>query len=104
MTVPANFFGGNSDGAMRMEDWLAEMCKGCRHGRSEDWGGDEPMRGMGCDLPAQAYAEPHSDLTEWSRDADPSGPMGLMCMKKQTRRKYPRGKPKNQQRLFEVSR
>lgn len=93
MTVPTEFFGGNSDGAMRMEDWIAEMCKGCRHGRTEDWGGGEPVRGMGCELPARAYARPYDDIEEWSVDADPPGPMGLRCMRKAVRTRGPKRPP-----------
>ena len=105
MTVPVQFFGGNSDGAMRMEHWLAEMCKGCRHGRTEEHGGEEPMRGMGCELPADAYADPYADIVEWSQDADPPGPFGLRCMKKAERsrgvRRPPGGKEANPE-LFEA--
>lgn len=86
MTVPTEFFGGNSDGAMRMEDWLHEMCKGCRHGRTEDWGGGARVRGIGCELPARAYTDPYDDLPEWEVDVDDEfGEPFLRCTKKALR-------------------
>ena len=70
MASPADLFGGNSDGSMRMEDWLSVMCRGCVKDRGRGLS-DTGMGGMGCVLPANAYADPQADLPEWSTDASP---------------------------------
>lgn len=69
MGTPSGLFGGNSDGALRMEEWLKAMCRGCTKDR-----GRRPNGGMGgfsCGLPAGAYANPEADIPEWSADASP---------------------------------
>lgn len=81
MVVPASYFGGNSDGALHMENWLDVMCKGCRHGQTE-----AGLRGMGCELPANAYAAPHEEIAEWELSLDEEfGEPVLTCTKKQVR-------------------
>lgn len=94
MTIPTEFFGGNSDGGMRMEEWLHQMCKGCRHGRTEDMGDGTVMRGMGCILPANAYAQPYDDLPEWKVEVDDEfGEPFLTCTAKQVRTRGPKRPP-----------
>lgn len=65
MTAPTTLFGGNSDGAMAMEEWLTHMCQGCRRGVTRDG-----LAGMDCPLPAQAYMEPYDDIRAW-QEVDP---------------------------------
>lgn len=89
MVVPTEFFGGNSDGALRMENWLDEMCRGCRRGHVE-----AGLRGMGCVLPANAYAAPYDDIPEWEQDLDDEfGEPVLTCTKKQVRTRGPKRPP-----------
>ena len=66
-----DLFGGNSDGGMRMTEWLEVMCLGCRHesvrARKEGCGG-----GIGCELPSRAICDPYTaEMPEWSPDASP---------------------------------
>lgn len=84
MTVPSGFFGGNSDGAMRMESWLDRMCADCVHNEAVH-PSDPP--GLGCLLPCLAYDDPNRDIVEWSTDADriPVVLRGLMCMSHEPR-------------------
>jgi hypothetical protein len=82
VTAPAQFFGGNSDGALRMERWLDWMCADCVHGENVDG-----LAGMGCDFPARAYSDPYDDIAEWSTDAAriPRALGGLLCMQHESR-------------------
>jgi hypothetical protein len=34
VSTAADIFGGNSDGGVRLTEWLDEMCKGCKHERA----------------------------------------------------------------------
>jgi hypothetical protein len=66
---PVNLFGSNSDGGVRLSEWLDTMCKGCRHEsareRREGNGG-----GYGCDLVSRAICDPYeAGMPEWSPDA-----------------------------------
>ena len=66
-----DLFGGNSDGGMRMSEWLEVMCLGCRHEsvkyRTQGAGG-----GFGCELPERAICHPYTaEMPEWSVDASP---------------------------------
>jgi hypothetical protein len=70
VTAPAVLFGAsNSEGSMRMEEWLQVMCRGCVKDRGRGPSGG--MGGIACPLPAGAYADPHADVAEWSPDAAP---------------------------------
>ncbi len=69
--TPVDLFGGNSDGGMRMLEWLDVMCLGCRHEsvkeRNAGNGG-----GYGCHLPTRAVCDPYkTEMPEWSADASP---------------------------------
>jgi hypothetical protein len=68
--TPVDLFGGNSDGGMRMTQWLDVMCLGCRHERvkdRKDIGG-----GSGCDLVCRAISDPYTaPMPEWLVDAAP---------------------------------
>jgi hypothetical protein len=69
--TPVDLFGGNSDGGMRMSEWLDVMCLGCRHERAKDRqagiGG-----GCGCELVSRAICDPYTaEMPEWSADASP---------------------------------
>jgi hypothetical protein len=74
MASAADLFGGNSDGGVRLSEWLDAMCAGCRHesarDRKEGNGG-----GYGCPLVSRAIADPYdADMPEWSPDATPYPP------------------------------
>ena len=74
MTTAADLFGSNSEGGMRLSEWLDAMCAGCRHEsareRREGSGG-----GYGCELVARAIGDPYgADMPEWSPDATPYPP------------------------------
>jgi hypothetical protein len=72
VSTAADLFGGNSDGSVRMEDWLAVMCRGCVRDRGRGTAGDGHMGGMSCDLPARAYFDAYGDgIEEWAVDASP---------------------------------
>lgn len=67
--TPVDLFGGNSEGGMRLMEWLDVMCLGCRHetvkDRKEGIGG-----GSGCDLVSRAICDPYTaEMPEWSPDA-----------------------------------
>jgi hypothetical protein len=68
--TPVDLFGGNSDGGMRMTQWLDVMCLGCRHeraGQRKAFGG-----GTGCDLVCRAISDPYTAaMPEWLVDAAP---------------------------------
>jgi hypothetical protein len=69
MATAVDLFGGNSDGTVRMEEWLRAMCQGCvkDRGRSKT-----DLGGMSCELPTRAYIGPYdADMPEWSEDATP---------------------------------
>lgn len=83
MVVPTQWFGGNSDGGMAMEEWLYDYCQGCRF-ESVKERRERRQGGMGCPLPGQAYAFPYDDLESWSADAG-DGVTDLVCMKRETR-------------------
>lgn len=66
----SGIFGSNSDGGIRMTEWLDVMCRGCRHervsDRKEGIGG-----GCGCELVSRAICDPYSaPMPEWTRDAE----------------------------------
>ena len=66
----AGIFGGNSDGGMRMTEWLDVMCRGCKHERVSDRkagiGG-----GCGCEPVTRAICDPYTaPMPEWTRDAE----------------------------------
>ena len=67
MSSASSLFGGNSDGAARMEEWLQEMCRGCKKDRGRGPSGG--MGGMSCPLPARAYTDPDAAMPEWSETA-----------------------------------
>lgn len=74
MATAAGLFGSNSDGGMRLSEWLDVMCAGCKHEsarhRKEGEGG-----GWGCALVSRAISDPHdADMPEWSPDATPYPP------------------------------
>jgi hypothetical protein len=75
---PASYFGGNSDGAVRMERWLDLTCPGCKHGESVDG-----QSGVGCPLTAAAYAAPYAVVAAWQEDH--LAPMGLRCHAREDR-------------------
>ena len=65
MTRPSDLFGPNSDGSLRMEHWLSQVCPGCVHEdpvQVESTG----MQGAGCALPADAYMD--EDVADWVPD------------------------------------
>jgi hypothetical protein len=69
VNTSSDLFGGNSDGGMRLSEWLEVMCKGCvsNHGR-----GEPGMAGLGCDLVSRAIGDPYdAGMPEWSTDASP---------------------------------
>lgn len=68
MVSPAGMFGGNSDGTVRLEEWLDVMCRGCKNDRGRGPSGG--MGGMSCPLPGNAYADPDADIPEWSETAE----------------------------------
>jgi hypothetical protein len=71
MATTADLFGAsNSDDALRLESWLSVMCRGCVKDRGRAQSGSD-MGGMGCRLPADAYADPDADIPDWSADAAP---------------------------------
>lgn len=69
--TPVDLFGGNSEGYLRMEDWLRVMCKGCRHesaGLREGTG----QGGILCEVADRAVSDPYAaEMPEWSADAAP---------------------------------
>lgn len=83
MVVPTEYFGANSDGYGRMEEWLHDECDGCRFGSQKQLREDH-MGGMGCDLPVGALLDPYVDVEPWSADAgDKAGE--LVCLKRERR-------------------
>jgi len=108
-----DLFGGNSEGGMRMEEWLRVMCRGCVKDRGREASGG--MGGFSCTLPASAYADPYAAIPEWSPDASPrperlaelgSGPWPV-CMGYEARKKRSdagtRRAPKDMDPLFEMT-
>jgi hypothetical protein len=74
MSNPVDLFGSNSDGGVRMSEWLDTMCAGCKHEsvrmRREGCGG-----GCGCPLVSKALCDPYTaEIPEWSPDATPYPP------------------------------
>jgi hypothetical protein len=66
-----DLFGSNSEGGMRLAEWLDVMCLGCRHesvkDRKDGIGG-----GSGCELVSRALCDPYTaSMPEWSIDATP---------------------------------
>jgi hypothetical protein len=113
VSTPSGLFGGNSEGGMRMEEWLAVMCRGCVKDRGRAASGG--MGGFSCGLPAAAYADPNAELPEWSADASPKparlaelgdGPWPA-CMAYVPRKKRSdagtRRPPKGMEPMFEMS-
>jgi hypothetical protein len=63
-STPVDLFGSNSDGGIRMSEWLDVMCKGCKHESVQDRkhiGG-----GCGCELVSRAICDPNkAQMPEW---------------------------------------
>lgn len=67
--TPVDLFGGNSDGGMRMWEWLEVMCKGCKH-ESVKAREDGTGPGVGCRIADGACFDPYKfEVPEWSPDA-----------------------------------
>lgn len=106
MATAIGLFGGNSDGSIRMEDWLRVMCKGCVNDRGR---GATDLGGMSCDLPGRAYGDPYeADMPEWSADASSSrrpelvaelgdGPWPVCMAYKPRKRRADAGRPRQPQ-------
>ena len=66
----AGIFGGNSDGGVRLYEWLEVMCRGCTH-ESVKRRNDGDGGGAGCGIADRACGDPYgAPVPEWAERGD----------------------------------